>query len=48
MLATVIDFLSSYCLILNQPVAGLIIVMHFKGGILALFTLFWGTNEIGT
>jgi len=34
MLATVIDFLSSYCLISNQPVAGSIIVVHFKGGIL--------------
>ncbi len=39
MLVTVIDFLSSYCLISNQPVAGSIIVMHFKGGILTPFML---------
>jgi hypothetical protein len=39
MLATVIDFLSLYCLISNQPVARLIIVTHFKGGILTPFML---------
>ena len=39
MLATVIDFLSSYCLISNQLVAGSIIVMAFKGLILIPFTL---------
>ena len=39
-IATVIDFLSLYYLILNQPVVGSIIVTHFKGGILTPFTLF--------